>query len=390
MVTQERKNKLDPWYKDLMRTVVNEGVDKEDRTGTGTKSTFGHMFKHSMKDGFPLLTSKKMFMKGVTVELLWFLGAHMALPYYQKLGRTNIKYLVDNKCDIWVGDCYKKYKSNPENEPMDRVEFAGNLRNDYNFALNHGQLGMIYGAQWRAFGGKQWFESVQHDVLCEKVDTLDEVFDALEEEACEMPVKVNTNIKEVGGIDQIYQLIEDLKSNPDSRRLIVSAWNPNDLDKMVLPPCHYGFQCYTRELTKAERVAIWDERYLHTVKVEDSLDPIDLDGDNIPKRELSLSWNQRSVDVPLGLPFNIASYGLLLHILADQVNMVPGDLIGYLGDTHVYMNQIEPALEQLNNPEFPLPQIAFKSKENLLDYEWDDFTLVGYESAGKVNYPLSN
>lgn len=383
MVTQERKNKLDPWYKDLMRTVLNEGVDKEDRTGTGTKSTFGHMFRHSMKDGFPLLTSKKMFMKGVVVELLWFLGAHMAIPYYAKLGRTNIKYLVDNRCDIWVGDCYKKYKLNPDNEPMDRVEFGGRLRNDYNFALNHGQLGMIYGAQWRAFGGNQWFESVQHDVLCEKVDTLDEVFEALEEEACEMPVKVNTNIREVGGVDQIYQLIEDLKNNPDSRRLMVSAWNPNDLDKMVLPPCHYGFQCYTRELSEVERLnMIKGFDGIATLKLADEL--------GIPTRELSLSWNQRSVDVPLGLPFNIASYGLLLHILADQVNMVPGDLIGYLGDTHVYNNQIEPALEQLNNPEFPLPEIAFKSKENLLDYEWEDFTIVNYESAGKVNYPLSN
>lgn len=155
--------------------------------------------------------------------------------------------------------------------------------------------------------------------------------------------------KEFGnkGIDQISDLIKLLKENPDSRRMIVSAWSVHDLPNMTLPPCHYGFQCYTRELNLTERVAIWDEKHLKNVTNEQSMDSIDLDGDGIPKRALSLKWNQRSVDTPLGLPFNIASYGLLLEILAKEVNMVPDELIGSLGDCHIYLNQIDGVKEQI-------------------------------------------
>jgi thymidylate synthase len=311
-------NILDKKYTDLLQDILDNGVKKEDRTGTGTISVFGRQIRHDMKDGFPLLTTKKMPFKTIVTELLWFLR-----------GDTNIKYLVDYNCHIWDGDCFANYvrtfskyvDSLPENSETEFIinkdKFINKIKTDDKFAKKWGELGPIYGKQWR-----QWKQFIPYNVT---------------KENCQVAVKVT---------DQIQNLINDLKTNPDSRRLMVNAWNVGELDQMVLPPCHYGFQVYTRELSEDERINL-----LHTKNgnkghhIEAGFNM--LDEFDIPTRAISLMWNQRSVDTFLGLPFNIASYGLLLEIIAQEVNMIPEELIGNLGDVHLYSNHIEQAKEQI-------------------------------------------
>jgi thymidylate synthase len=337
-------NNLDKSYQSLLQDILDNGSAKSDRTGTGTISVFGRQIRHKMSDGFPLLTTKKMAFKTMVTELLWFLR-----------GDTNIKYLVDNNCHIWDGDAYKKYEQwdgsgclHPET--LTKEEFINKIKTDDEFAKKWGELGPVYGRQWR-----NW----------------DAIFD--------------------GGVDQIANLIQDLKTNPDSRRLMVNAWNVGEIDQMTLPPCHYGFQVYTRELSLDERKKLVGNKTLFLLGSEkDSYDEA-----NIPQRAISLMWNQRSVDTFLGLPFNIASYGLLLEIIAKEVNMVPDELIGNLGDVHLYNNHIEQAKEQLTREPFKLPKLGMDYKEgeynkNLKDFVPDDFYLIDYQSHPTIKAPLSN
>ena len=320
-------NSLDKQYTDLLQTILDYGVDKKDRTGTGTKSIFGYTIRHNMKEGFPLLTTKKIPFKLVVTELIWFLR-----------GDTNIKFLVDNGCHIWDGDAFKNYiKNNPNsdeqmvNDTNEMVNikdwFINKIKTDDEFAEKWGDLGPVYGKQWRNW--KHMGPKSQQKMLDENTN---------------WPWKTTE-------IDQIANLINELKTNPDSRRLMVNAWNVGELDSMVLPPCHYGFQVYTRELSDEERYDLIEkDKYTQFVNWQnlgtDRIREV-LDEQNIPKRAISLMWNQRSVDTFLGLPFNIASYGLLLEIIAKAVNMVPDQLIGNLGDTHLYSNHIEQAKEQI-------------------------------------------
>jgi thymidylate synthase len=265
-----------------------------------------------MSEGFPLLTTKKMAWKTMVVELLWFLR-----------GETNIKFLLDYDCHIWDGDAYKNYQKNMtewfgNESQLTKEEFTNKIKTDDEFSKKWGELGPIYGAQWRKWSGVNYLNRESNNMSTPK-------------------------------IDQIQNLINDLKTNPDSRRLMVNAWNVGELDQMVLPPCHYGFQVYTRELSVEERLDLASKTYA-------VFEPFDFHvGDHneidelypVPKRAISLMWNQRSVDTFLGLPFNIASYGLLLEIIAKEVNMVPDQLIGNLGDVHLYSNHIEQAKEQI-------------------------------------------
>jgi thymidylate synthase len=374
-------NCIDEHYKELLQTILDYGVEKKDRTGTGTKSIFGYTIRHRMNEGFPLLTTKKMAWKSIVTELLWFLR-----------GDTNIKYLVENGCHIWDGDAYKNYLNNYTEDSSYRVayfdgevkfrpytleEFINNIKTNNEFASIWGELGPIYGKQWRSWENYNGLH-------------LDEP------------------------IDQIQNLINDLKTNPDSRRLMVSAWNVGELDQMVLPPCHYGFQVYTRELTWEEQVqwvmkntnVEWENVYI----VEEVAKP------TTPKRAISLMWNQRSVDTFLGLPFNIASYGLLLEIIAKMVNMVPDQLIGNLGDVHLYNNHIEQAKEQIVRESFELPKLnintefwpyeggecgvgpidatavlnSFKDNNFCKCLLNEDIQLVNYQSHPAIKAPLSN
>jgi thymidylate synthase len=343
-------NSIDKQYQILLQSILDYGVEKSDRTGTGTKSIFGYTIRHRMSDGFPLLTTKKMPWKTLVTELLWFLK-----------GDTNIKYLLDNGCNIWTGDAYKSYR---EPRPNDRdaytvEEFVEAIKTNPEFAAKYGELGPIYGKQWRSWGAG----------LLEDKHGL-------------------------GNIDQIAKLIEDLKTNPDSRRLMVSAWNVGELDIMVLPPCHYGFQVYTRELTYEEKKAYMDKHFSGKVQLTLS----DFEKFNIPSRAISLMWNQRSVDTFLGLPFNIASYALLLTILAKEVNMVPDELIGNLGDTHLYLNHIEQAKEQIERDSYELPSLwinDLRSDTNTIlgditKWSAEDFKIKDYKCHPTIKAPLSN
>jgi thymidylate synthase len=266
-------NNIDKQYQLLLQDILDNGIEKKDRTGTGTISVFGRQIRHKMSEGFPLLTTKKLHFKSIVVELLWFLR-----------GDTNIKYLVDNDCNIWTGDAYKNFlKYSSQVIPFTKDEFIHHIKTNDSFAKLWGELGPVYGKQWR-----RWEIQKTTKVSNE-------------------PSKLFPGNKEVSFdyIDQIANLINDLKTNPDSRRLMVNAWNVGELDQMVLPPCHYGFQVYTRELSWAERVNL-----VGYVKAEDIHEDW-LEKNNVPTRAISLMWNQRSVDTFLGLPFNIASYGLL-------------------------------------------------------------------------------
>jgi thymidylate synthase len=307
-------NNIDIQYQSLLKDILENGTQKTDRTGTGTISVFGRQIRHKMSEGFPLLTTKKMPWKSIVTELLWFLQ-----------GNTNIKYLVENNCNIWNGDAYKRYErvwNWDLDEPLPMDKFIARITTDDEFAKIWGELGPIYGKQWR-----RWREG---------------------EYTTPLGLDGPSIWKE--GIDQIANLINELKTNPDSRRLMVSAWNVGELDHMVLPPCHYGFQVYTRELTYKERYDYWfKNNYQQGMERNYKVEP-DFDNtyyDPTPKRAISLMWNQRSVDTFLGLPFNIASYGLLLEILAKTVNMIPDELVGNLGDVHLYLNHVEQANEQI-------------------------------------------
>ena len=341
-------NHLDKSYKNLLQEILTEGVEKKDRTGTGTISIFGHQIRHNMQDGFPLLTTKKMAVKSMMTELKWFLK-----------GDTNIKYLVDNGCNIWNGDAYKNYlKDHSEGfEGLKKEDFIERIKTDDEFAKKWGELGPIYGKQWR-----NW-----------KID-----------EGYETP-----NGIKFGGkyIDQIQNLINELQTNPDSRRLMVSAWNVGELDQMVLPPCHYGFQVYTRELNLDERIDIYNG-YRDPLGRSSDYFHEHMDMYGIPRRAISLMWNQRSVDTFLGLPFNIASYATLLLLIAKEVDMMPEYLIGNLGDTHLYSNHIEQAKEQIEREPYRLPQLRITSSD-LLNGEFE-YELTNYQSHPTIKAPLSN
>jgi len=312
-------NNLDKQYQALLQDIIDNGIEKKDRTGTGTISVFGRQIRHKMSDGFPLLTTKKMAFKTMVTELLWFLR-----------GDTNIKYLVDNGCHIWDGDAYKNYiKSFLGYEDIPSQEwFINEIKTNPDFANRFGDLGPIYGKQWRKWTKKKMYTSTD--------GSYENIYGETETVA-----------------DQIANLINGLKTNPDSRRLMVNAWNVGELDQMVLPPCHYGFQCYVRE-----------------------------------GKYLSLMWNQRSVDTFLGLPFNIASYGLLLEILAKEVNMVPDELIGNLGDVHLYSNHIEQAKEQITREPMQLPKLTLEHSS--LDPVELVYKLEDYQSHPTIKAPLSN
>ena len=324
-------NNIDKAYQNLLQDILDNGVTKQDRTGTGTISVFGRQIRHNMSDGFPLLTTKKMHWKSIVTELLWFLR-----------GDTNIKYLVNNGCHIWDGDSWANYSkkiiaNNSVDDikllelPITQEEFINKIKTDDEFAKKWGELGPIYGKQWRSWETK------------EKIDT---TFNG---------VNYNASLYKPPTIDQIANLISELKTNPDSRRLMVNAWNVADVESgnMVLPPCHYGFQIYTREMSVQERKKY--DKYFDDLISEYPDHHITLDKRGVPRRAISLMWNQRSVDTFLGLPFNIASYGLLLEIIAKEVNMVPDELIGNLGDVHLYSNHIEQAKEQIGR-EFSLDE----------------------------------
>lgn len=386
-------DKVDIVYQKLLKDILENGTSKNDRTGTGTISVFSREVRFKMSDGFPLLTTKKIYMKGIIHELLWFLN-----------GDTNIKYLVDNGVHIWDGDAYKNYlkwaeedAKNNSYEPYSQEEFIEILKKDYAFGQKWGELGPIYGKQWVNWGG--YFSKAHTD----------------------RAGNLGVNFK---GINQITNLINELKNNPDSRRLIVNAWNVGEIKEMVLPPCHYGFELNTKEIdwySDLENIkntyVVWSLKHNDGVgyagdvvadikdfanKIfiknwEDNLDPFtgkplkDLECfESIPKRAISLKWIQRSVDTFLGLPFNIASYALLLHMIAKEVNMVPDELIGSLGDVHIYKNHIDQVNELLSREPKELPTLNLEKADNIFTYCYENVKISNYDPHPAIIAKLSN
>lgn len=382
-------NNVDIQYLNLAKEVLENGTYKKTRSG-GVYSIFGKQLRFNMKDGFPILTTKKVFTRGMIHELLWFLN-----------GNTNIKYLIENKVNIWTDDAYRWFKEwitkelinakrpfyyydfvsiNEIGIPTYRWSKLNNLDgNDPELLLNlskeefveyclqdkeiriidltpsinktyrFGDLGPVYGKQWTSFGN-------------------------------------------VTQVNQIQKVIELLKTNPDDRRLLVSAWNPEDMKDMALPPCHYCFQLYTRELNAFERLEwLWE----HSDGDYDewkSATHEKLDELNVPRRELSLMWNQRSVDLFLGWPINLSSYSLLLAMIAQCVGMSCGEVLCNLGDIHLYENHLDAINEQLShNPhEYNLPKLWLNPTViDINEFKFDDIRIEGYESYPTIKAPLS-
>ena len=352
-------NHVDEVYLNLVNDILENGVEKDTRAGK-TLSVFGRQLRFNLKEGLPMLTTKKMFAKGVIHELLWFLN-----------GDTNIKYLVDNGVHIWDDDAYRYYltlidkhndatQTEPEHDwfkrpalpKLSKEEFMQNVRegnkqwlvvdkhayvmsyqpNAFEYEYQFGDLGPVYGHQWTNWGESYWH---RYDFKGNRYN---------------------------GGINQVKNLIETLKKNPDDRRLMISAWNVGNLADMALPPCHYACQFYTKKLDNG-------------------------------KRELSCMWQQRSVDSLLGLPFNILSYAILTHLIAQCCDMEVGELIFNGGDVHVYANQIDTykAEQKERNPHlYGLPKLVLnKDITNIEDFKYEDIKIEGYKSYPTVKYPLS-
>ena len=288
-------------YLDLMRDVYENGVDRDDRTGTGTRSVFGRQMRFDLSKGFPLLTTKKVYWKGVVYELLWFIA-----------GRTDNAYLNDHNVHIWD-----------------------------EWQTENGQLPYIYGRQWRNFGA----DGLKYS--SKQIVGLDENGEPFLER------KINGQVCGGHGVDQLKNVIQSIKENPDSRRHLVVAWNPIELPLMALPPCHCLFQFY------------------------------------VAGGKLSCQLYQRSCDVFLGLPFNIASYSLLTHMIAKSCDLEVGEFVWTGGDIHIYRNHFEQVKEQLSRTPGELPKLEINEKKEIFDYDYDDFQLIGYNPQSRITAPIA-
>jgi thymidylate synthase len=290
-------------YHDYLRDILDHGTRHDDRTGTGTLRVFGRQLRFDLGEGFPLITTKRVWMKGVAVELCWFLS-----------GGTNIRPLLEEGVSIWTDWPLKRYRE-ATGADITKQAFEDRIVTDEDFADEWGALGPVYGKQWRDFAGPD------------------------------------------GRVDQIAALVERIRRNPSSRRHLVSAWHPAEVDTMALPPCHYAFQCF-------------------------------VDGEPGDGR-LSLMWQQRSVDSFLGLPFNIASYALLTHMIAQQTDLTPHELIFTGGDCHIYSNHRGVVETQLQRTPRPLPALDLAPRPSIFDYTPSDVTVHGYDHHPALRAPIA-
>ena len=288
-------------YHELMDRVLREGIDKSDRTGTGTRSVFGHQMRFDLAEGFPMVTTKKLHLNSILHELIWFIS-----------GDTNIRYLCQNGVRIWDDWPFATYSKSTDYDGIDMKEFAARIASDADFAAKWGDLGPVYGYQWRFWPGPN------------------------------------------GPVDQLRDVLEGIRRNPDGRRHIVSAWNPGYIDQMALPPCHAFFQFYV------------------------------VDG------KLSCQLYQRSADIFLGVPFNIASYALLIHMMAQDLGLGVGDFVHTLGDAHIYSNHMDQVRLQLSREPRALPTLKLNpSVKSLFDFRYEDVELVGYDSHPHIPAPVA-
>jgi len=352
-------NNVDKQFKELINLILDNGGNKMDRTGTGTKSVFGHQMRFNMDEGFPLLTLRKIHTKSLVHELLWFLSSFDWK--YAKFGNTNIKYLLDNGVTFWSEWPYEDYKKKMEYHNLPELtlkEFEQNIKNDDDFALKFGSIGPGYGEQWLNSGSLD----------------IEKIIDDKKQRF------------RVNGVNQIDNVINDLKKNPDSRRIIVNSWNPLRLDEMLLPPCHMFFQFYTIRMTPEERL----ERFNKWVEENGKDSNMTMDEHNFPTRLVSLQMYQRSVDTGLGLPFNIASYSLLLHMISQIVNMIPHEFIWTGGDTHIYNNHVEQLEEILKRESFELPTLKLNHNiKSIYDFRYEDIIIENYKSHPNIKMEVA-
>ena len=288
-------------YHELMERVLREGSDKSDRTGTGTRSVFGHQMRFDLAEGFPMITTKKLHLKSILHELIWFIS-----------GDTNIRYLCQNGVRIWDDWPFATYSKSADYDGIDMKEFAARIAADADFAAKWGDLGPVYGYQWRFWPGPN------------------------------------------GPVDQLRDVLEGIRSNPDGRRHIVSAWNPGYIDQMALPPCHAFFQFYVVE------------------------------------GRLSCQLYQRSADIFLGVPFNIASYALLIHMMAQDLGLQVGDFVHSLGDAHIYSNHTDQVRLQLSRDLRPLPTLSLNPNvKSLFDFRYEDVALLNYDPHPHIPAPVA-
>lgn len=405
-------------YLDLLQHVRDYGHEKKDRTGTGTLSTFGAQMRFNLQEGFPLVTTKKAHLRSIIHELLWFLN-----------GDTNVKYLNDNNVTIWdewardedhvvpctytlaertailrerssingeTTDWYKEWEkgllAGDDEDSMQVLDSQNVPRHGVRNVETHGELGPVYGKQWR-----DWKDTK----LIMIADT------AAANRLARMGYTLVGHIPHPDdgptysvwqkGHDQISKVIDQLRNDPDNRRIIVSAWNVGELDQMALAPCHSFFQFYTRELSLEER-KVWQSvndpdcfQFSKCLEYEDDGDNHKaLTADGVPERVLSCQLYQRSADMFLGVPFNIASYALLIHMVAQQVNMVPGEFVWTGGDVHIYSNHMEQVETQLKREPKDLPKLTIKRKpDSIFDYKFEDFELTGYDPHPAIKAPVA-
>ena len=395
-------NNLDSQLKDLYQKILDKKRPKTDRTGIGTKSIFGHQMRVDLRDGFPLTTLRKIHIKSMIHEMLWFLESYD--KKYEKFGNTNIRYLLENGVTFWTEWPYKDYKKrmlndfnrNPKRKRLNilsQKDFEKRIISDDDFALKYGELGPIYGKQWMDFGG---------------FDELVEIKEEYKETNGQMKLVDSHGYKKIhiSGLNQINKLIDDLIGNPDSRRHLVTAWKPDEVDDMLLPPCHILYQCYTEILEMEERIDFCKENYTEEeivayMKRNDISDwseierqPVKqikiLDHFNVPERYIDLQLYMRSNDVFLGQPYNIAGYSILLKMIGQVVNMIPREFILTTGDTHLYTNSFDATEEILKRDSFKLPELKInKDIQNIKGFRYEDFELIDYESHKNIKVDVA-
>ena len=385
-------NEFDKEYLNLLQDIINNGVEKKTRSGH-VKSVFGRQLRFDLKKGIPILTTKKVFSKGVIHELLWFLN-----HYKDSYGGMNINYLLRNNVHIWDDDAYRWYKETMKDIFKDVDE--KNVTLNYFVVMDDDEKGGKKERYQYWFENEIYRDNVEHLTNLSKEEFIDMCLQNIEVRINTDPLPQKYRFGELGpiygkqwrsfgfyGIDQIENIIKTLKKKPNDRRMLCVAYNPDQLDEMALPPCHVMMQFYTRKLT-------WEERLEEAKKrkhITDDISVVQLDDLKVPKYGLSCMWTQRSCDWCLGIPYNILSYSILTYMIAELVNMVPDELIGSLGDTHVYMNQMDGVKEQLSrNGSDIYPQLKITGMHKKIeDFKFDDFEITDYHPDPTIKFPLS-
>lgn len=338
------KNRVDEQYKDLVKKILSTGTQKIDRTKVGTISTFGHQMVYRMEDGFPLLTLRKIHIDSFIHEMLWFLWSFD--NKWDKFGNCNIRYLLENKCTFWTEWPYKSYieikKYRPELPDLNIKEFENKIIIDDDFAKEFGTLGKSYGKQWINYGDNNF--------------------------------------------NQIDYLIKELKNNPDSRRLILNAWKADEINETLLPPCHMMFQLYSEKMNPDDRMANYSKWISENgLPYGESMEKY-----NFPDRKLSLQLYQRSCDLGLGQPFNVAEYSLLLHMISQVVGMIPDKLIINFGDVHIYSNHVEQLKKLLDRSSYELPSLKLNQNiKNIYDFRQEDIVIENYRCHPNIKMEVA-